>query len=341
MKKYGIDISKHQGNIDFNSLKGQVDFIIIRACYGTNKDSMFETYYNACKNAGIPVGAYIYGYSLNSATAIEEANYMLNLLKGKTFEYPIYYDMEDADGYKAKNRMPSNAVLTDICNKFCEIVQNAGYYVGVYASQSWFNNQLKGVTKYDKWVANWGTNDGSEQRDTSSQGGMLQYTSRKYLIGKYLDANVAYLDYPSIIKSKGLNGYGNSSNPVVPAKKIIVVGSKVKIGTMSKYKYWVPDEIKILNGIYQIRENVNAGGEHAFDWIDNGIPEACVDICDKNGKKTADSDKRHIRMKDKFVFAKTFTVTKIAKDGQTYYQLDYDGNANHRFWVIGDYLKIV
>ena len=123
--------------------------------------------------------------------------------------------------------------------------------------------------------------------------------------------------------------------------KTIKVGSKVRIGTMSKYKYWVPDEIKILNGIYQIRENVNAGGEHAFDWIDNGIPEACVDICDKNGKKTADSDSRHIRMKDKFVFAKTFTVTKIAKDGQTYYQLDYDGNANHRFWVIGDYLKMV
>lgn len=121
----------------------------------------------------------------------------------------------------------------------------------------------------------------------------------------------------------------------------IKVGSKVRIGTMSKYKYWVPDEIKILNGIYQIRENVNAGGVHAFDWIDNGIPEACVDICDKNGKKTADSDKRHIKMGDKFVFAKTFTVTKIAKDGQTYYQLDYDGNINHRFWVIGDYLKEV
>ena len=46
-------------------------------------------------------------------------------------------------------------------------------------------------------------------------------------------------------------------------------------------------------------------------------------------------------MKDKFVFAKTFTVTKIAKDGKTYYQLDYDGNVNHRFWVIGDYLKLV
>jgi N-acetylmuramoyl-L-alanine amidase CwlA len=121
----------------------------------------------------------------------------------------------------------------------------------------------------------------------------------------------------------------------------IKVGSKVRIDTMPKYKYWIPDEIKVLNGIYQIRENVNAGGEHCFDWIDNGIPESCVDICDKNGKKTADSDKRHIKMGDKFVFAKTFTVIKIAKDGQTYYQLDYDGNLNHRFWVIGDYLKEV
>lgn len=133
----------------------------------------------------------------------------------------------------------------------------------------------------------------------------------------------------------------NKQIPQTNSFSSIKVGSKVRIGTMSKYKYWIPDEIKILNGIYQIRENVNAGGEHCFDWIDNGIPESCVDICDKNGKKTADSDKRHIKMGDKFVFAKTFTVIKIAKDGQIYYQLDYDGNINHRFWVIGDYLKLV
>lgn len=340
IKKYGIDISAHQGNIDFTKLKDQVDFVIIRACYGTNKDSMFETYYNACKKNNIKVGAYIYGYSLDSKVALEEANYMLNLLNDKTFEYPIYYDMEDADFYKVKNGMPSNEVLTDICNTFCEILENAGYYVGVYASQSWFDNKLN-ITKYDKWVANWGTDDGKEQKDTSKMGGMLQYTSKKTINGMILDGDVAYLDYPSIIKSKGLNGYGNSSNPVVPVKKTIVVGSKVQIGTMAKYKYWVPDAIKVMNGIYQIRENVNAGGASAFDWIDNGIPEACVDICDKNGVKTADSDSRHIKMGDKFVFAKTFTVTKIAKDGKTYYQLDYDGNVNHRFWVIGDYLKLV
>jgi lysozyme len=220
-KKYGIDISKHQGNININALKGQVDFIIIRACYGTNTDSMFETYYNACKNAGIPVGAYIYGYSLDSTTAIEEAKYMLNLLKGKTFEYPIYYDMEDADNYKAKHGMPSNAVLTDICNKFCETVEKAGYYVGVYASQSWFNNQLRGITKCDKWVANWGTNDGTEQRDTSNQGGMLQYTSKKYLVGQYLDGNVAYKDYPTIIKNAGLNGFSKgTTNNTTPTPKV-------------------------------------------------------------------------------------------------------------------------
>ena len=84
------------------------------------------------------------------------------------------------------------------------------------------------------------------------------------------------------------------------------------------------------------------GCEKAFKWTDNGIPEACVDLIDVNGKKRADSDRAHPKKGDYFVFAKTFTVKKIAKEnGKTYLFLDYDGNSNHRFWVISDYCKLV
>ena len=222
MKKYGIDISRHNGDIDFNLLKDKVDFIIIRACFGTNKDSNFDKYYKSCKNAKIPVGAYIYGYSLDSKTAIEEANYILNLLRNKTFEYPIFYDMEDADFYKVKHGMPSNKVLTDICNTFCNILESAGYYVGVYASKNWFDTKLN-ITKYDKWIASWGTNDGTEQKDTSNLGGMLQYTSKKYLAGNYYDGNVAYKDYPAIMKNKGLNGFSINESIIEVKEPVIYI----------------------------------------------------------------------------------------------------------------------
>ena len=109
---------------------------------------------------------------------------------------------------------------------------------------------------------------------------------------------------------------------------------------MSPYKYWVADDVQIKYGIYQIREDVNAGND--FDWRDNGIPEACVDLVHSDGRKRSDSDFVHAQKGDKFVFAKTFTVKKIAYDNnRKYFLLDFDGNSDHRFWVIEDYLRLV
>lgn len=124
-----------------------------------------------------------------------------------------------------------------------------------------------------------------------------------------------------------------------PSNKI-EVGSKVKITTMSPYKYWVADDVQIKYGIYQIREDVNAGND--FEWKDNGIPEACVDLVHSDGRKRSDSDLVHAQKGDKFVFAKTFTVKKVAYDNnRKYFLLDFDGNADNRFWVIEDYLRLV
>ena len=238
MKKYGVDISHHQGNINFNELKNEVEFIILRAAYGTNKDNKFIEYYNECKKYNIPIGVYIYSYSLDTNMAKAEANYLLNIINGKQFEYPVYIDMEDADNYKLNHGMPTNKVLNDICNTFCSILESNGYYVGVYASQYWFDTKLTGIKKYDKWIANWGANDGSE-KDLTGKCGMLQYTSKKYIINKYLDGDVAYLDYPKIIKEKGLNGFKktNISNE-------LKVGDRVIIKTPGPYKYYIADDVK-------------------------------------------------------------------------------------------------
>lgn len=69
--------------------------------------------------------------------------------------------MEDIDNYKRNHSMPSNTTLIAICNNFCEAIEKNSYYAGIYALQSLFNNQIKGIKKYDKWIENWGTNDGA------------------------------------------------------------------------------------------------------------------------------------------------------------------------------------
>lgn len=333
MRKYGIDISHHQGKLDFSILKNEVDFIILRAAFGTNTDSRFEEYYRECKKYDIPVGCYLYSYSLNVETAKEEARYLLNLIKNKKFEYPVYIDMEDADGYKEQHGMPSNKVLNDMCNNFCNIIESNGYYASVYASQYWFDTKLTGIKKYDKWIANWGTNDGTVQKDLSKLCGMLQYTSKKYINGKYLDGNVAYLDYPTIIKNKGLNGYNN----IIMELK---VGDRVRINTPDVYKYYVADDVKKIYGLYQVREDLNAGGKNMFSWRDNGIPEKFVDIVDKNGKKVKNSDYIHVKKGDKFIFNRTFIISKITIDrGIKYYQMDAKYGNKYKFWVVGNYLK--
>ena len=333
MRKYGIDISDHQCKLDFSILKNEVDFIILRAAFGTNTDSRFEEYYRECKKYNIPVGCYVYSYSLNVETAKEEARYLLNLIKGKKFEYPIYIDMEDADGYKEQHGMPSDKELNDMCNNFCNIIESSGYYASVYASQYWFDTKLTGIKKYDKWIANWGTNDGTVQKDLSKLCGMLQYTSKKYINGKYLDGNVAYLDYPTIIKNKGLNGYNN----IIMELK---VGNRVRINTPDVYKYYVADDVKKIYGLYQVREDLNAGGKKMFSWRDNGIPEKFVDIVDKNGKKVKNSDYIHVKKGDKFIFNRTFIISKITIDrGIKYYQMDANYGNKYKFWVVGNYLK--
>lgn len=136
---------------------------------------------------------------------------------------------------------------------------------------------------------------------------------------------------------KGTNVSTNTSN-----SNSIKVGSKVRIGTMNGETKWIADDVQVKYGIYQIREDVNAGGTSAFNWKDNGIPETCVDLTDSKGNKRADSDRVHAKKGDYFVFAKTFTVVKtVVENGKTYLLLDFDSNHNHRFWVIKDYCYLV
>lgn len=187
---YGIDISKHNGNINLEPYKGQ--FVIIRVGYGHfHLDEKFERNVNECKRLGIPFGVYHYSYALNEAEAEAEARGVLDAIaKYKNdIKVGVWFDMEDADGYKKKHGFKfSNSTIAPICFKFCKMIEDAGYYSGIYTSSSWLQ-YVNGLNdRFDKWVANWGSNNGCQQTNTSQYGTIQQYTS------KPLDKNIMYAD---------------------------------------------------------------------------------------------------------------------------------------------------
>ena len=208
MAKRGIDISAHQGNINLGALKSQIDFVIIRVGYGVSGsiDSKFKRNADLCVKLGIPMGFYWYSYALDVDGAEKEAEHFLNAIKDYTPEYGCWFDMEDADGYKKRNGMPSDMTLQKMCYAFCEKVEEAGYYAGIYASLSWFNNQLAGekLKRFDRWVAQWPTSGGKQRglnvkADEKSNWSLWQFTSEgdfENYSGK-LDTNYAYHDFPN------------------------------------------------------------------------------------------------------------------------------------------------
>lgn len=193
----GIDVSYFQGNINWNAVKQSgIDFVIIRAGYGrliSQKDVKFEEYYAGAKAAGLMVGTYWYSYALSAAEARIEADCFLQAIKGKTFDYPLFYDVEE------KNQ---RGIVNEIIPAFLEKVKAAGYYVGLYTfynmSQA-VSTQIKNT--YDVWIAHTGVNKTPYTGHT-----MWQYSwtlkvpgiPNSYIDG--VDGDYCYVDYPAKIK---------------------------------------------------------------------------------------------------------------------------------------------
>ena len=154
----GIDVSEHQGDFDFTPYKD--GFVIIRGGYGIrNADKWAERNIAKCDALGIPWGIYWYSYALNVQTAKVEAERCLRFLNGRKPRLGVWFDMEDADGYKQTNGFPSNETITAMCMAFCAAMEETGNKTGVYANLDWFENRI-GDTGYEKWIAAWGWNDG-------------------------------------------------------------------------------------------------------------------------------------------------------------------------------------
>lgn len=223
-----IDVSKHNGNIDFAKVKAAgVYGVIIRSGYGretSQKDPMFEANYTAAKVAGLHIGSYWYSYADSVADAAKEAAACLECIQGKQFDFPIYYDLEES----------STAVLgkdtcTQIAQTFCNAIEDAGYWAGIYANTNWFTNYLNFDSlspRYTIWLADYRSNyDKTLKRD------MHQYSSSGTIngISGRVDMNRCYRDFPAEIGS--LYGGASSiiSQPTEPDNWVHCTGDNVNV----------------------------------------------------------------------------------------------------------------
>ena len=189
----GIDISEHNYGINLADYRN--GFVIIRIGYSTKEDKHWREYLRICEQLHIPYGVYLYSYALNEADAVEEAKFTLNILSQIHPTLGVWFDMEDADGYKQRHApwILNKTTISSITRTYLDIVATSGHTVGIYASSSWFSNYID-VPGYPKWVANWGINDGQWHNDFSNQAYMQQYTS-----AGNLDRDLLFID-PNLIR---------------------------------------------------------------------------------------------------------------------------------------------
>ncbi len=206
MTAKGIDVSAHQGRINWKqAAESGVEFAILRV-YCNGADLRFGENYQGATAAGIPVGAYCYSYAATPQAAEREAEAVLQLLEGKTFAYPIYFDIEDT-----VQRMLSREQVDAIVEAFCRKLEAAGYFVGIYSYKYFLEQKISErlLRRYAVWVAH------TDVRKTSYRYpyGIWQYshTGSAAGISCKVDLNYAYIDYPAIMQQKQKNGFGTAS----------------------------------------------------------------------------------------------------------------------------------
>ena len=191
----GIDISQWVDDIDFKAVKKSgIEYVILRLGYrgytegGLFLDEGFEKYIKAAQKAGLKVGVYFVTQAINEEEAIEEAEYVLKYISGHTIEMPVYIDMEEVYD-TARTDSLTAADFTKVAVAFCEKIEEAGYRGGIYANESWFNNNLNfdKVKDYDIWLAKY-----SDTLSTDLAINMWQYSSEGTIDGTdmWVDMNV-------------------------------------------------------------------------------------------------------------------------------------------------------
>ena len=269
----GIDVSEHQGQINWDKVKADgIDFAIIRCGYGMDQTDQDDLYfeYNAseCERVGIPYGVYLYSYATTTARASSEADHVLRLIEGHTLSYPVYYDMEDASTLSSD--------LAAIATTFCDKITAAGYPVGVYANLNWWSNYLTDpcFDNWYRWVAQYYSSCGYQ-----GEYAMWQYTSSGSVDGISGRVDMNYqIGWP--------DDHGSGQGSVRPEttfstnKQVYEVGEPIYVSTnYSADGAWV--------GLYKKGEAYGDSGARSIFWYYVAEEENPVNILetrDENGR---------------------------------------------------------
>ena len=194
----GIDVSRWNGNINWNQVKNSgISYVIIRCGYrGSTKgslivDPMFEDYIKGATAAGLKVGVYFVTQAVDEREAVEEASMVLEMIKDYTISYPVFLDVEPSGGRGDKI---SKETRTAVCKAFCETIKNANYTPGIYANKNWFTEKMdaSALGAYKIWLAQY-----AEKPTYTGRYDMWQYRSNGRVSGISgdVDMNHSYLGY--------------------------------------------------------------------------------------------------------------------------------------------------
>ena len=196
MLRKGIDVSENNGRVDWKEVRANgIEFAIIRLGYGRGHlDSLFYENINGALDAGLKVGVYYYSYALTKADARAEAEFVTYILEtsGLTppkLEIGVWFDMEDADGFKERHGVTSPLIITGMCNEFIAECNRHGFNCGLYASLDWLENRIFVNVLPDYapiWCAEWGP--ACDWPDAA----MWQFTDRLKVGQKYYDGNYVF-----------------------------------------------------------------------------------------------------------------------------------------------------
>ncbi len=194
----GIDISRHNGDIDWNAVKNAgVNFVILRCGYrGSSsgvllEDQKFRANIQGAAAAGLKVGVYFFSQAVNEVEAVEEASLTLDLIRRYGITYPVFMDVEDANG--RADRIDAGT-RTKIIRAFCETIRSGGYTAGVYANKTWLSEKMNvgQLSGYKIWLAQYAS--------TPTYGGrydMWQYSCKGKIpgISTSVDLDMSYMSY--------------------------------------------------------------------------------------------------------------------------------------------------
>lgn len=220
----GLDVSRFQGEVDWERVKAAgYQFAMLRAGYGDDSvDGQFRRNASECNRLSLPIGAYWFCYAASPENAAQEADSCIRTVSGYRLDYPVCYDIEQASAdYVEKQGVSfTPALAQNLVKSFCGRVESQGYFAMFYSNRSFYDTYLGAALagRYAFWYARYtDTFDGTDC-------GIWQYTSTGSVpgISGNVDLDLAYVDYPSVIRRAGLNHLdGTAPVPPSPAPQYI------------------------------------------------------------------------------------------------------------------------